>query len=362
MENHGPTAANSAQTRRYAVIRHPDICRASPYLLFWATLQPDTETKLKVLKNTLIAAATTAALISSGVVVAADWPTKPVTMLIGYKAGGGTDTVGRVFAKVLARELGKQVNVVNKPGAGGGVAAMQVARAKNDGYTILMLPSSSVTNNPHITSKVKVHPDDFEYAGMLTAFQPALVAPASAPFSNWQEFLEHGKKVGTVKYAALHPYSRVIGTYIGKQTGIKMNTVPVKGGAGMLTVVLGEQVDLAFSGGIHTRHPDKIKVIIPLTTERQQATPDMKTLKEEGMPLTSDAMTTIFAPKGTSAEIMDKLAAAVKVASADPAVLDISKKTQFPIFYRDRAAAKKEMMAQWENYEKIIKASGWVKK
>ncbi len=317
---------------------------------------------MKLLKTTLIAAGTAAALISSGIAVAQEWPTKPVTMFIGYKAGGGTDTVGRVFAKVLSRELGQQVNVVNKPGAGGGVAAMQVARAKSDGYTIMMLPTTSVTINPHISSKVRVTPDDFEYAGMLTAFQSALVAPADAPFNNWQEFLAHGKKVGTVKYAALHPYSRVIGSFIEKQTGIKMNTVPVKGGAGMLTVVLGKQVDLAFSGGIHTRHPDKIKVIIPLTTERQPATPNMKTLKEEGIGLISDGMTTIFAPKGTPDAIMDKLAAAVKVASSDPLVLDISKKTLFPIFYRDREGAKKEMMHQWVNYEKIIKESGWVKK
>jgi tripartite-type tricarboxylate transporter receptor subunit TctC len=321
-----------------------------------------TETKLNILKTTLIAASAAAAVLSSGISVAADWPTKPVTMLIGYKAGGGTDTVGRVFAKVLSRELGQQVNVVNKPGAGGGVSAMQVARAKNDGYTILMLPSTSVSLMPHTTSKVRVTPDDFEYAGMLTAFQAALVAPADAPFNNWQEFLAYGKKAGTIKYAALHPYSRVIGSFIAKETGIKMNTVPVKGGAGMLTVVLGNQVDLAFSGGIHTRHPDKIKVIVPLSSERQAATPDMKTLVEEGLPLYSNGMTTLFAPKGTSADIMKKLAAAVKVASTDPLVLDISKKTQFPIYYRDPVAAKTEMDQQWVDYEKIIKAAGWEKK
>ncbi|MGB7302616.1 MAG: tripartite tricarboxylate transporter substrate binding protein [Burkholderiaceae bacterium] len=317
-----------------------------------------------MLRSTLIAAAAVTAVTTLAVSTAqaADWPTKPVTMVIGYKAGGGTDTVGRVFAKVLSRELGQQVNVVNKPGAGGGVAAMQVARAKNDGYTIMMLPSNSVTSGPHVTKKVRVTVDDFEYAGMLTAFQPALVAPVGAPFNTWDEFLAFAKKKGEVTFATLHPFSRLVGQIIEKEKGIKLNIVPVKGGAGMLNVVLGNEVDLAYSGGIHTSHPDKIKVIAPVTSDRQAATPDIPTLREQGIPVAANAMTTLFAPKGTSDAIMNKLAAAVKVASTDPSVIDISNKTKFPLHYRDRKATTEEMKAQWDSYKAIIEATGYVAK
>ena len=313
-----------------------------------------------MIRSTMMALA--AATLLAAPAIAADWPTKPITMVIGYKAGGGTDTVGRVVAKVLSRELGQQINVVNKPGAGGGVAAMQVARARNDGYTIMMLPSSSVTSGPHLSKKVRVKVDDFEYAGMITAFQPALVAPMNAPFNNWEEMIAHGKKVGSFKYSAFNPMSRMLGQYIEREYGIKFNIVPTKGGAGMLNVVLGGEVDLAYSGGIHSRHPDKIKAIVPVTSERQPATPDMKTLSEMGIPFAADAMATIFAPKGTSSAIMDKIAAAIKVASTDADVMDISKKTRFPIYYRDRKATLAEMKKQWDNYAGIVKAAGYVAK
>jgi tripartite-type tricarboxylate transporter receptor subunit TctC len=314
-----------------------------------------------MLRSTIIALGVATALVA-GTAVAADYPNRPVTLYIGYKAGGGTDTVGRVFARVLGRELGQQVNVVNKSGAGGGVASMSVARAKPDGYTLLMNPSSSITANPHVTKKVKVKPEDFEYAGMLTAYQPALVAPIDAPFNNFEEFVAYAKKNPGVKYAALNPFARMTMQVIANQKSLKVSIVPVKGGAGMLAVVLGGQVQLAYSGGIHSRHPGKIKAIVPLTSDRQPATPDMPTLAEQGVPVEANAMTTLLAPKGTPDAIMDKLAAALKVASADPTILDISKKTMFPIFYRDRTAAMAEMKKQWKAYKKVVDSTGYVAK
>ena len=309
-------------------------------------------------KMKMIAASAALALVA-GTASAADYPTKPVNLYIGYKAGGGTDTVGRVFAKVLSRELGKQVNVVNKAGAGGGVAAMLVARAKPDGYTLLFNPSNSMTAGPHVTKKVKVKVEDFEYAGMLTAYQPALVAPSDAPFNNFAEFVSYAKANPGVKYAALHPLSRMAMQIIAKKHGLTINTVPVKGGSGMLNVVLGKQVDLAYSGGIHTRHPDKIKVLVPLTSERQAATPDLPNLLEQGIAYSANAMTTLAAPKGTPADIMSKLAAAIKAASADPLIADISAKTKFPIFYKDPAGTVAEMNAQWNAYKAIVESTGY---
>ena len=86
----------------------------------------------------------------------ADYPNKPIKLYIGYKAGGGTDTVGRVLAKVMSKELGQQVNIINKPGAGGCVAAMQVSKMKPDGYSLIMDPSSSVTWARHTNPKCKI--------------------------------------------------------------------------------------------------------------------------------------------------------------------------------------------------------------
>ena len=290
---------------------------------------------------------------------AAEYPSRPITLIIGYKAGGGTDTVGRVMAKAMGKALGQQTNVVNKPGAGGGVAAMKVMRAKADGYTLLMDPSSSITFGPLLNTKLRYTPADFVYAGMMSAFQPGLVAPMSAPYNNLTEFVAWAKKNPGAKYATLSPGSRMVMEVIAKAKGLRINYVPVKGGAGMLNVVLGKQVDIAYTGGIHTRHPDTIKLIVSSMSERHPSAPNVPTLIEDGINVTTNAMTTVAAPLGTSPKIIAKLEAAMLVASKDPALLKILSKVKFPLFYRNAADATKEMQAQWVSYQALVKSTGY---
>ena len=288
---------------------------------------------------------------------AGDYPNKTIKLFIGFKAGGGTDTVGRVLAKVLSKELGQQVQVVNRPGAGGCVAAMQVAKMKPDGYSLVMDPSSSITWAPHTNSKCKLKVSDLDYLGTIAQFNFGFVSHVSAPYNTIEEFISWAKGK-TVSYVLLSPGAKALMKYIAAEKNLDVNYVPAKGGADMINLILGKQVDMSFSGGIHTRHPDKIKLIASVASYRHKAAPNIRTLKESGINLEAGAYHTVAGPKGLPASIVSKIEAAMKVASEDSTMKDISNKTKFPIAYNNAKDTLVEMHAQWKSYEELTRITG----
>ncbi|MCB1465251.1 MAG: tripartite tricarboxylate transporter substrate binding protein BugD, partial [Nitratireductor sp.] len=154
-----------------------------------------------------------AALAITGLVpaiaAAEDYPSKPITMYIGYNAGGQTDLVGRATAKVMSDQLGVPINVVNKPGAGGVVAAHELQKADPDGYTLLFHSNAVINAEPHMMKRVDFKPDDFEYAGMITAFQVGLATHKDAPYDSLEEFVAWAKENPGFAYGALSPASRM---------------------------------------------------------------------------------------------------------------------------------------------------------
>ena len=208
---------------------------------------------------------------------AAEWPTGPVTMLIGYKAGGGTDTKGRVLAKILTRELGRQVNVINRPGGGQAVALEGFRNNEPNGDMFFFGALTGMTLNPQINSALKYTAEDFTYAGGLTEFQVSMVAPADAPFDDMAGFVTYAKEKGRIKYASLSPGAKIMMQVIANQSGIEVDYIPTKGGRGMVQLVMSGQVDFAYSGGIHARYADRIKTIAAASTKRLGNYPDLPT-------------------------------------------------------------------------------------
>jgi len=228
-----------------------------------------------------------------------EYPASPITMLVGYGAGGQTDLVARAAAKVMSEKLGAPIKVVNKPGAGGAIAAKALLQADADGYTMLFHSNSVVNTAPFIMERIDFKPEDFEYAGMITAYQVGLASQKDAPFNNIKEFIAWAKKNPGSNYGALSPASRLYIGEITKNEGLDINIVPLKSGSEMINALLGRQVILAFSGGIHYRYPDELKTVSALTSFRHPSAPDVPTIEEEGYPLGMDSRTTIFLPKGT---------------------------------------------------------------
>jgi tripartite-type tricarboxylate transporter receptor subunit TctC len=315
---------------------------------------------MRFLKSLGLAATAAAGLALAALPAqAADWPNGPLTMLIGYKAGGGTDTKGRVLAKLLGKELGVPVKVINKPGGGQATSLLWFKEQKPTGKVFFFGAVTGLTLNPHLKPSLDFRYTDFDYCCRVTEFQPALVAPASAPFDDWAGFIAHAKANPGTKYAALSPYARILMQLIAEKDGLDINYIPTKGGAGMVQLVLGNQVMAAYSGGIHSRYPGKFKTLAVVTTTRQAQFKDVPTLGELGYKGGADAPTVIAFPKGTDKAIIAKMDAAVAKAVQHQDMKDISAKIMMPIYHVGMDKIDAFMLESDTTLGNMIKDSGY---
>ncbi|PWW01485.1 tripartite-type tricarboxylate transporter receptor subunit TctC [Hoeflea marina] len=319
-------------------------------------------TRRSALGATLALALGCAGMCAPAAMAQEGYPDKPITMLVGYGAGGQTDLVARAAARAMSAQLGQPINVVNKPGVGGAVAARELGQAAPDGYTILFNSNALINLAPFLMQNAYFSPDEFDYAGMITAFQLALAAPKDAPFDDIAGYVEWAGKNPGSSFAALAPEARLYINEIMKKTGIKVNIVPVQSGSEVINTLLGGQVMLAYSGGIHYRYPDQIKTIAPTTTFRHPSAPEVPTIEEQGFPLGMDTRTTVILPKGTPQAIIDKLSAALEACRTDPDFKKITDSADIPIQYFDAAAARQEMESSTAKNKAIMQAAGVIAK
>lgn len=277
----------------------------------------------------LVAAPAILAAFGTFHAAAADYPQKPVTLVVPYKAGGTTETIARVFSRALGAELGANVVVKTRPGAGGAVGSAEVAASDPDGHTVLLVASTSLIWPP-LTQKVEYDLDSFTYVSQIAEWQQAIVAKSDAPFDTWEELLEHAR-TNSLNYADQSLMSRSYINYIGKQEGVTWTGIPTKGGGEMVPFLLGGKVDFAWSGGIHNRYPEKMKVLLSMNAGRLVAAPDTPSIGElYGVSIPDQAV--IVVPAGTPADIVARLQSAIEVAANDPEVVDlITNKLKAPV-------------------------------
>lgn len=286
---------------------------------------------------------------------AAGYPSKPVTLVIPYKAGGSTETMGRIYAKALGTALGARVIVRTRPGAGGAIGATEVAKKKPDGYTLLFAASVTLLWPP-LTQKVEYTADSFTYIGQVTDYQMALIAKADAPFNTMKELVAYAK-THKLSYADQGAMQRAFIDYIGVREGVKWIGIPTKGGGEMVPFLLGGKVDFAWSGGVHQRFGKKMKVLLSFNSGRLAASPKAPSMTElYGVSMPSHAL--IAGPKGMDPAVVNKIAAAMKKATADPAFLDLmTKKLRFPIHFVGPKALTAEIAKTTAGLKQVVKAT-----
>lgn len=317
------------------------------------------KTRRTILTGAAVALAIGLGALAPGLAQAGvDYPTRPITMLIGYGAGGQTDLVGRAAARVLSEQLGVPVNVVNRPGSGGLVAAQELRRARNDGYTLLFHAHSVVNSDPFLIARADFQPEHFEYAGMITAFQTALVTQSDAPFDDIAGFIEWARENPGFAYGSLSPTARLYMESIAESAGLQANILPLQGGGDMINALLGRQVVLAWSGGLHYRYPDELKMIAVTTTFRHPSSPDVPTLHEQGFPLGMDGRTTLILPRGTDRAILQRLSDALAAAQTDEDFARTVGSAMIPIMYLDLDAAAEEVLNSHAANSAIFAAAG----
>ena len=286
-----------------------------------------------------LAAASALALsaVVAGPVLADEWPERPVTMVIGFNPGGSTDIQGRVLANVMEDYLGQPVNVVNEPGAGSAVAFTNLANAEPDGYRFLFGGTTALTFTPIITD-VEYEIDDFEYLAALALGQNALVTSAEQPFETFDEIIEYGQE-NPMTYAQQTALDQAIIERVAEQEGLDLAIVPTGGGAGMAPLILGREVDFAYSGGTHAQYTPTGEMVIAafLSAERSPFYPDVPTLMELGYDYSIEDWRTIIVPQGVPEDVKDRLMAAAEFASQDERFIETTEgNTFFPVVYYDQ--------------------------
>jgi tripartite-type tricarboxylate transporter receptor subunit TctC len=247
---------------------------------------------------------------------AQQWPTKPITVIVAYPAGGGTDIAVRAGIDILAEKLGQPILVQNVGGAGGGVAAARVAKEQPDGYTLLATNSTSITLAP-LVQKMLYDMKDFEHVAILGEFQNAVFANKDKPFGTLDELIDLAKKEGRpISYASQLAIDRLLMQYIAKQRGFELRPLPVQGGNGAVQAVLAGDVDMAFSGGSWAPivAAGDAKALFAASYERLKQAPNLVSMKDLGFPFGVTSFISLHAPAGTPKAIVDKIAAAFKPA------------------------------------------------
>lgn len=279
----------------------------------------------RLTRRAALALAALAALVSPA--SAEDFPTKPVTLVIPFAAGGSTDVVGRIIAERMSKELGQQVLVDNRAGAGGSIGAGAVARAEPDGYTILMGTVSTHALNPLILAKTPYDAiNDFAPISLLILVPNVLAVNPELPVNSVQELIDLAK-TEPLAYASsgngtpLH----LSGELFKSMAGIDILHVPYQGSGPALTDVIGNQVPVIFdnlpSASAHIA-AGSLRPLAVTTAERAPSFPDVPTIAETLPGYETYTWNALFAPAGTPPEVIAKLNEAALAALADPAVAE----------------------------------------
>ncbi|ARP93695.1 Bug family tripartite tricarboxylate transporter substrate binding protein [Bordetella genomosp. 13] len=271
-----------------------------------------------MLAGTLLGAATVAA--------AQDFPTRPITLVVPFPAGGPTDSSARLFGKVMADKLGQPVVVENRAGAGGSVGTAYVARSQPDGYTLLWGGTSSMVVSPALYTNLQYDPiKSFTPIGMAVRGPLILVSRADAPARTLAELLEQARaKEMTVASAGTGSVGHLTAELFKSTTNAKLLHIPYRGGAPALTDVIGGQVDLLFDT-VTLLYPQitagKVRAYAVTGNARYARLPDVPTVAEvAGKPFEAYSWFGLMAPAGTPADVVRKLTDALAAGARDSGV------------------------------------------
>jgi tripartite-type tricarboxylate transporter receptor subunit TctC len=290
------------------------------------------------------------------------FPTKPIEITVPFAAGGSTDVLARLVSKSAPKYFDKPLVIVNKPGGGGITGTEAVVRSKPDGYSLFLGQGSGhdlVT--PHFQKMPYDPVNDLIPVCRLSVHSIVVIIRADAPYKNLKEFVEWGKKKDQVTASVSTKAGSVdiVFQAVGKATGLKMVTVPFRGGAESVTAIVGGQTDC---GG---NHPSEIishikaKRLIPIAValeNRDSAIPDVPTFKELGYNVVAvGSVKGVAAPKGTPPEVIRYLAERFKKVCEDPEFIKAMKDIGQPVMYQGSQEFAQYLKAGFEQYGKLIK-------
>jgi tripartite-type tricarboxylate transporter receptor subunit TctC len=242
---------------------------------------------------------------------AADFPTRPITIVVGYSPGGANDVLARIVAEKLAVNLGQSVVVENRPGVGAIVGASYVAKAKPDGHTLLMGASGPMVFNHVLYAKLPYAPQDFAPITLVGTFPLVMLTQANNPAKTMAEMVSYAKQnPDKVNYSAPSASFQLIAELFNGKTGTKFQHIPYKGSNDAITAVMTQDVTMTLidSGPALTAlQGGRVKAMAVTSGERLKDLPNVPTMSELGVDINVSFWSGLLAPAGTPAPIVKKL-------------------------------------------------------
>lgn len=288
-------------------------------------------------------------------------------MVVPFPPGGSVDIMARQYSEPLSRVLGVPIVVENRPGAGGSVGAQYVARAKADGYTLVVSSQSSHLANPLTQPQVGYDPvKDFENIAILGRLPNALVVHSSLPFKTFKEFIDYAKKnPGKLNYGSggVGSMGQLNVEMLKASTGAFTTHIPYRGGTPLITAVLGNEVQFILDNLVimlpHIQ-AGKVRALAVANDQRLPQLPDVPTLAEVGYPqLNLTSWIGIAAPAGTPDAAVQTLHKAVRQVATSPAMIaNLKDRGVIPPEEMTPAAFEKMMAERMVKFGDVVKRAG----
>ncbi len=325
---------------------------------------------MNLLRRRFLRLAAAAAMLptASRLAAAETYPSRPITLVVPFPAGGPTDTLGRILADRMGRALGQSVIVEDLTGAAGTIGTGHVAHAAADGYTLILGHwQTHVVNGATFALSFDVV-KDFEPISLIADCPMWVVGSASLPPKNLAEliaWLKENPGKATVGIGGAGGGADVVGTYFMKSTGTRFQFVPYRGAAPIIQDLLAGHIDLTFTqvaSALAQVRAGQLKAYVVMAKSRWAEAPDTPTIDEAGVPgLYASFWHGLWAPKGTPKDVITKLDAAVVETLADPAVrqrfAEIGQEA-WPRDHQTPEALAAQQKAEIEKWWPIIKAAG----
>lgn len=314
-----------------------------------------------------VAMALSGLLLAPWASLAADYPVKPITVIVAYAAGGGTDVPARLLNQYAEKQLKQPLVVVNKTGAGGEIGFSELARSRADGYTIGWLNTPNAIGIA-IQRKAAYSLEDFTPICNVISDPGVLAVRADSPLDTVEKVLDEARKK---KGAAALTYGTTgIGSddhlamlMLERETGTKFNHIVFDGAAQGTVALLGGHITLFVANEsevVPQVRAGKMKVIAVMNEKRLASLPNVPTLPEKGIKVLSSSARGLVAPKGTPAAILGKLEGAFLKAKDDPEFQKKAKDLALPLLFQDAKGYAEFLKGQNAFYRALWEKSPWM--
>jgi tripartite-type tricarboxylate transporter receptor subunit TctC len=306
------------------------------------------------------------ALCLSQAAVAQAYPSRPITSVVGFAPGGGTDTVSRIIAKTLGEQLGQQVLTENKAGAGGNIATDMVAKSAPDGYTILLGNVGSLSVAPHLHPSLPYDPlRDLAPISMAVVFPNLIVIHPRVQAGTLQEFIKLAKdKPGTITYGSsgIGGAGHLAGELLKMMAKIDLVHVPFKGGGPAMQAMLGGQIDAYFAtpvaAGVHVK-AGKAKALASTGPKRDPFMPEVPTVAEVGYPgYQATNWYAYMAPAKTPRDVIARLNKEIVKALHAPEVKDLLNKQGLEPAPGTPEELARFIRSEYDTWGRVVKQAG----